>query len=130
MSIFQKAAKIKLRFKAGNGTITTEDLWDLPLTSARKPCLDDIAKSLHKQLKESGEISFVETPTKTNTTLTLMFDIVKAVIQDKLASRAERANAIKKKEEKEVLLGLIKKKKGEALESLSEEELMKKLEEL
>jgi len=60
MSLFETASKNKLRFSSIKGNLTTEDLWDLPLTSkSGRICLDNIAKQLYKELKDSTEESFV-----------------------------------------------------------------------
>jgi len=69
--MFEKASRSKLRFMSTKGLLTVEDLWDIPLTSKNGVSLDDIAKSLHKQIKESEETSFVEEVSKKNTELSL-----------------------------------------------------------
>ena len=83
-NIFEQASRTPLRFGTGQGPVSTEDLWNLPLQSkpgSTRTSLDDIAKILHKQLKESEETSFV-TPTKTTDPVTqLCFDIVKHIIE-------------------------------------------------
>ena len=51
--MFEKASRAKIRFETSKGSLTVEDLWDLPLTSnTGKADLDDIARGLHSQLKE------------------------------------------------------------------------------
>ena len=58
--MFEKATRRKLRFTSAAGLLSTEDLWDLPLTSATgKANLDDIAKALNRRLKDAEEVSFV-----------------------------------------------------------------------
>ena len=69
--MFEQASRLKLRFTTARGSLSVEDLWDLPLTSTTgKPNLDDIAKSLNRELRAtSEETSFVEpnaTPRKTS----------------------------------------------------------------
>ena len=64
---FEKASRIRLRFDTPQGSLTVEDLWQLPLTSRTgRANLDDIAKSLNRQLKETAEESFVVKNNKTN----------------------------------------------------------------
>ena len=49
VNIFEQASRNKLRFDTNiKGVISTEDLWDLPLTSdTGRVNLDDIAKALY-----------------------------------------------------------------------------------
>jgi hypothetical protein len=118
MSLFEKAAKQKLRFNSNKGLLTTEDLFDLSLTS-----LDNIAKGIYKQLKDEAEVSFISKKSSASSELELKLDIVKYVIEYKVSldeankKRAE-TNARKQKIE-EILL----RKKETELENLSVEEL-------
>ena len=52
MNIFEMATRKKIRFNSPQGDLSTEDLWDLPLSSKvnGKANLDDIAKDLHRLL--------------------------------------------------------------------------------
>ena len=50
--MFEKATRLKLRFETVRGYVTTEDLWDIPLSAVNGFCLDTIAKNLNKKLKE------------------------------------------------------------------------------
>ncbi len=122
--LFTKAAKDKFRFVSGGGQLTAEDLWDLPLTSARGANLDDIAKALHKSLKDAdGEISFVKPAVKTTTELQAKFDIVKHVIDTKMAERDARKSAEEKAATKQKIMAKIAEKKDKALDELSSDEL-------
>lgn len=98
MNIFEAASKKKLRFSVLKGTISTEDLWDLSLES-----LDLLARGLNKQLKDLDEESFIAKKTTTNTDLSLRFEIVKHVIEVKLAE-ADRKKLNKEKAEKRAQL--------------------------
>lgn len=81
MNNFQKASKAKLRFETNAGTLTTEDLWDLPLSDESKTeDLNRIAKRLNKLVKSDTEEDFVSIVSKSNTIDKLRFDIVKEVI--------------------------------------------------
>lgn len=54
INIFEQTSRLKLRFDTTKGMLTAEDLWDLPLTSdAGKANLDDVAQSLHRELKDA-----------------------------------------------------------------------------
>lgn len=122
---FEKASRLKLRFKVSQGIIATEDLWDLSLES-----LDTLAKSLNKSLKEANEESFIKTRTNSNTTLQLQFDIVKHVIDVKLAERDAAKTASEKRQKKQKLMELIESKENEVLGNKSVDELRKELEAL
>lgn len=129
MSIFEKAVRQKLRFVSSAGQLTVEDLWDLPLTSTSKANLDDIAKGLYRQLKTSGdEVSFVNTAQKTDETIQLKFDIVKHVIDTRVAENALAATERERKEKRQLLMGLIERKQAEELLSASKDDLQKMLE--
>ena len=79
MSIFEKAAREKLRFSTVNGLISVEDLWDLPLEGKRLN-LDSIAIELNKQLQDESNQSFVAKKTAGNEATVLRFEIVKHII--------------------------------------------------
>lgn len=123
--MFQQAARLKLRFITPVGNLTVEDLWDLPLTTtkANKASLDDVARSLHLQLQSNADISFVNTSPKTDQTVQLSFDIVKHIIDVRLAENAAEAAKKANKDRKQHLLGILAQKENESLSQLSLEEL-------
>lgn len=124
MELFEKAVRMKLRFDTPQGQLAAEDIWDLPLTSGtNRANLDDIARRLSKQVKESETESFVIRPAKANEVTILKFDIVKYVIEVRLAENEAAALAKANKERKQQILSIIAKKKDEKLEQSSVEEL-------
>lgn len=118
MEIFERASRAKLRFSTAKGQLSTEDLWDLSLTS-----LDTIAKATNKRLKEEAEESFIEVKTKESSENQLQLDILKHVISSKLASQ----EAAKKRAETMGQIARIKsiivEKQDKSLTEKSEEEL-------
>ena len=50
MNLFKEALVQKLRFKTIRGNISTEELWDIPLTSKNGFSLNDIAKDIYLEL--------------------------------------------------------------------------------
>ena len=98
-----------------------EDLWDLPLTSATKANLDQIAVDLNRQLKGTEE-SFVSTGKK-NTVLELKFEIVKHIIGVRVAENQAKVDLRERAARKEQIETLIEEKKSEGLKALSVEEL-------
>jgi hypothetical protein len=129
MSDFEKASKMKYRFTTRKGNLTTEDLWDLPLTSNSGVSLDDLAKALNKEIKENAEESFVLTKTTSNKDLETKFSIVKRVIEVRLEEIETRKTAAARKAKKEQLLQLIYDKENAALSNKSIDELRAMLEE-
>jgi hypothetical protein len=133
MSIFTQATRQKLRFATPKGLVSTEDLWDLPLTAEdNKPNLDTIARGLYLQIKSEAQLSFV-TPTTASAEkdlVQLKFDVVKSIIDTKLAENAARAKAKASREKRQRLLAIIESKESEALGSKSIDELRQMLDEV
>lgn len=122
--MFEKATRLKLRFESLVGLISVEDLWDLPLTSTRgKANLDDIARGLSRKIKDSQEESFVVKATAGNELLQLQFDIVKHVIDVRLSENEQAKQQKDAKDKKDQIMAIIARKKNEALEGASLEEL-------
>ena len=121
--MFEKSSRLALRFASPQGSLSTEDLWNLPLTSAKGASLDNIAKALNRQIKEADTESFVVKTSKADAELQLRFDIVKHIIEVKLAENETAKTAAVRRAQKEKLLELKAKKQDEKLSSASEEEL-------
>ena len=128
MDKFEKASRLKLRFNSARGMLNVEDLWDLPLTSAKSANLDDIARDLHKRLQEGSAISFVNKASAANEELQLAFDIVKHVIEVRLAENQAAALARENAAKKQRILEILNERQDNALRSASEDELRKMLE--
>lgn len=77
-----------------------------------------------------AENLFVANDAPSNTELELKFNIVKEIITDKLKEKADREAAKNKAVEKARLTELLAKKQSEKLESLSEDEIKRRLAEL
>jgi hypothetical protein len=122
--IFKKAAKQKIVFISDAGVIRVEDLWDLNLES-----IDSLAKSLDRALS-SEEKSFIGKDTVSDTKVRLKFDIVKAVIADRLADIEAAENRASKKAQKELLLSLLADKENEELKGKSKDEIREMLDKL
>lgn len=118
------AVRKKFRYKVPQGLISTEDLFDLPLSSNKGQAnLDSIAVDLHDQLNKSSVKSFVDTKTESNADLQIQFDVVLEVIEykKKIADAAEKALATRNQNQR--ILELIKQKEDGALSEKSIEEL-------
>ena len=123
--MFKKAIKEKLRFKTVKGMISVEDLFDLPLKSADKFNLNEIAKTIYSELKSESEIDFVGTSSTEDTTNNLKLEIVKEIIKDKKEEIESKEVALANKTHNENIDELIRKKKEAELENLDIETLMK-----
>jgi hypothetical protein len=122
--MFEAASKNKLRFVTPRGVLSTEDLWDLSLTS-----LDTVAKNLNKQLKDTEE-SFIEERSSGNKTLSLSFDIVKHIISSKLAEAKLAKDRAAKQARRAELISILHEKESESLRAKTRDELIKELEDL
>ena len=123
--MFEKAARLKLRYDTGRGRLSVEDLWDLPLLSNKHGvvCLDDVAKELHREMKDSDEESFVIQTSEPNEELKLKFEIVKHIIRVRLAEEAAKKNAALIAEKKQQIMAIMVEKETETLKGSSLEEL-------
>lgn len=122
--MFEQATRNKVRFETPQGMLTVEDLWDIPLTSARgRANLDDIARALHRKIKETETESFVIKAPKADELTQLKFELVKHVIDVRLAENAAAEQLRLNREKKQQLLALIAQKENEQLQGHTLEEL-------
>lgn len=125
MSTFLKASKKKLRFATSKGELSTEQLWDLSLTS-----LDTIAKAVNKRIKDSEEESFIGKKTSGNADDELRLEVLKEVIRVKMEDQDKRAKASERAEKLRHLKQLATEKQTEAFGNQSLEEIQKQIAEL
>lgn len=128
-NLFIRASREKFRFPSSVGELTTEQLWDLPLTSERKANLNDVAKSINAGLK-SVEESFVGPSTDPQRqVLEAKLEIVKAIIATRQEeSRVATERAAKAARRQQILDALAQSDQKE-LSNASREDLMKMLKE-
>lgn len=134
MFIFEQASRERIRFQTQVGAVSVEDLWDLPLSSkTNKPNLDDIAKGLYKELKNTEDaVSFVNKPaisSKTSRTQ-LMFDIVMHIINVRLEENAVAAKTRETAEKRQKIMEILADREENTLKTASTEDLNKMLDEL
>ena len=122
-NIFELATREKYRFPY-KGMISVEDLWDLDT-----PELDRVYKNLNKELKATDEESLIEIKSA-NVTLNTKIEIVKYIFEVKRAEEEQRTNQMHNARQRQHILDILAKKQDETLQSMSEEELLKKLEKL
>lgn len=119
-NIFEYAVRNKLRFPY-KGTISTEDLWDLPVTE-----LDKIFKVLNKKNKTNEEESLLSTSSVDMDTL-VSIDIIKYIVNYKLKKKEENEQAKKRAEDRQFIMDIVEKKRKQSLEDKTEEELLEML---
>lgn len=127
-NIFEFATRTKIRFTSSRGELSVEQLWDVPLRSRDDFNLNAIAKAASRAFKDISEESFVET-TKTveHTRREAALEVVKYIIETKLAEETAATMRAAKKLEKEKLLAILAEKQDGKLSELSEKELQKRI---
>lgn len=120
--MFEKATRLKLRFTSPVGSLSVEDLWDLPLTSKNKVNLDDIAIQVNRLIKDKKEESFV-CSVKTDEVNELRLEIIKHIISVRMEENKAKLEATQKAEQKAKIREVLAKKQDDALNGLSVEEL-------
>lgn len=127
-SMFEFATRAKLRFSSTKGDLTVEQLWDVPLRSADGFNLDAVARVANKAWKDATEESFVA-PARTpfHERLETALEVVKRVIEVKLADEAAAKRRAENKVEKEKLLAILAEKQDGKLSALSEKELQRRI---
>lgn len=130
-NIFEKATRCKLRIESPKGQLTVEQLWDLPLTSAKGASLDGVGQIVQRELRELREDSLVETkPSPRKAVLSLSLELIKHVIAVRQAENAAARDAALVADERKKLLGALEAKQGEKLSGMSEEDIQARLAEL
>ena len=128
INLFEFATRNKLRFASTKGDLTSEQLWDVPLRSTDGFNLDAIARLANKVFKDATEESFVSTArTPAHTRLDAPLEVVKRVIEVKLADEADAKRRAENRVEREKLLKILAEKQEGKLSELSEKELQKRI---
>tara|TARA_A100001391_G_scaffold112237_2_gene75412 strand:- start:430 stop:834 length:405 start_codon:yes stop_codon:yes gene_type:complete len=130
MNIFERAARNRVRFNTSRGAASVEDLFIMPLSGSKDGFdLDTLARAVNRRIKEQEEGSFVETTEDPlRKTDELKLELLKHVIKSKLDDRAaadKRAATLRRKQK---LAGALARKQDQALENMSEEDILKELE--
>lgn len=128
MNIFEYATRNKIRFASTRGELTVEQLWDVPLRSRDDFNLNVVAKAANKAWKDISEESFVETvKTPEHVRREAALEVVRFVIDAKLAEEETAKKRADNKIEKEKLLGILAEKQAGKLSELSEKELQRRI---
>ena len=120
--MYKQAAQLKLRFETPKGVLSAENLFDLSMTD-----LSTTIKKVNAQLKKEqttdNELALVEGTDVVESQNSLRFKILKDVYMTKKDARDAAALDYEKKQKKQRIAEIIAKKKEEALENMSIEEL-------
>lgn len=123
-NIFEVATRQKYRFPY-KGSISVEDMWDLPVTA-----LDSIFKVLNAKAKQAQEESLLESKTKEDEETAIKIQIVRHIVGMKQAEAQAREKAKENKEMRQRLLEIKAAREDKRLEGLSDAELDKLIAEL
>lgn len=131
MTNFEQATREKFRYPSARGWLSTEQLWELPLTAKSGFSLDDVAKAVNAELKAVDTESFVATESNPAKAICeSKLSILKHIIAVRLAENRAAAALATKKWEKEKLLEVLSRKQDAALENLTEDELLARINDL
>lgn len=124
VNLFEVATRENYLFPF-KGMINVIDLWNLSLTN-----LDSVFKTLNAEVKKAEEESLLNAKTKEDEELTNKIEIIKYIVNKKLAEKEARENEKKNKEKRQRILEIKAKRQDEALENMSDEDLDKLLADL
>lgn len=128
VNVFLEATRQHLKFASSRGELTTEQLWDVPLTSNNGFNLDVIARTANQELKTAQEETFVK-PKRSDVELQLKlkFDVVKAVIDWKIADADRKRNLEELRQRRGILESALEKRQMDSLNNMTEAEIRAEL---
>lgn len=119
VNLFETAVRGKFRFPY-NGSISVEDLWDLPVEK-----LDLVYQYLEAQAEQQPKKSLLSSSSKEALILAQKIEIVKHIVSTKLAEAEARKQAAADKKRHQKIMALIDEKENESLRNLPVDELKK-----
>lgn len=126
--LFLTASRKQFRYRSEKGELTTEQLWDLPLTSRTQFDLNHIAMAVNHELKSIAEESFVSVSSDPRRgELETKLEIVKLIIATKQAEKQKATDAAAQAALKTKIQDAIESKQDQALVSSSLEDLQAQL---
>lgn len=129
MTPIERALFNSYTFETSRGVVGVDRLINMPLDGNHTFTLNQVAKDIYQEAN-ANEISFVDSPSATNTLLADKLEVVKAVIKYRQDAQAEKAAKNQRAQERARLTALLINKKEQAELQLSEKEIMDKLAEL
>ena len=132
--LFVQASREAFRYPSPRGELTTEQLWSLPLLGKGSNTgfdLDNVARTLHAQVREHTEASFVDTrPNPRRLEAETKLEVVKHIISVKQEERRAAEARLERANKRRVILDALAARETEELNRASREELLAKLAEL
>ena len=127
--MYKQAAQLKLRFDTPKGLLAAENLFDLSMADL-STTIKKVNALMKKEQATDDELAFLEGVDVVETQNSLRFKILKDVYMTKKEARDAAALDYEKKQKKQRIAEVIAKKKDEALENMSIEELEAEMREL
>lgn len=126
--LFMIASRKQYRYPSERGYLSTEQVWELPLTSRNKFDLNNVAIAVNAELKTLAEESFVETNSNPiRKDLQNQLEILKIVIATKQEEKKKATERQARAALKEKIQLAIEAKETEQLGSTSLDELRAQL---
>lgn len=125
IKLYVKATRNKWRWSSDKGSVSIEQLWELPMTS-----LNRLLLALDANIAKSGESSYLDSASSQTTELKEKREIALNVLNTIKAERSAARERIAKKAEREKLLAIKAKRQEESLDKMSDEELDARLAEV
>ena len=129
-NLFEIATRKPLRFPSAVGQLTTEQLWQLPLTSSvnGKANLNDTAVRIDDERETLGRKSFVDTSASPRRDdLDVMLEIVKHIIATKQNENSAQLAKAARKQQRDILLDAIEQAERRVLGSKTPAQLRAEL---
>lgn len=126
--IFAYATRNKFRFESPRGSLTVEDLWDLPMRGSLS--LDAVAKKVNSSIQRQKEESFVDDTPVIDFATNIKLEVVKAIISVRKEEIEQKAAEHARMERRRKLLNLLDQKNSESDAQMSRDEILKELESL
>lgn len=122
--LFETATRKKFRFPY-RGQISTEDLWDLPVSK-----LDEIYKTLNREMRDNCEESLLNTPSNENKDLAMKIEIIRHIVNFKKEEIEARISENERSEMRRKIMDIKASRENDKLANMSDEELDKMLKDL
>lgn len=129
--MYKKASRLKVRFASNVGNLTVEQLWGIKMSDLKEmiKAAHEVVKKIEKTDEDLLFLEGIGQDDKEETMAKLRFDILKDVYITRMnETKAASEEAITNREIKH-LEEILAKKREESLSSMSEEDIMKLIEE-
>lgn len=124
MNNFLEASRRKLRFATSRGSLTVEQMWDVPMTT-----LSECIKSLRKKLNAGAEeeLEFLDEKVVVDKDDKIAFEVLKEVYILRKEEKASEQKKAESKAQNQKIMELIAQKRDQSLANKTEEELLSML---